>query len=180
MSHMDMPFLIHALSLTHTTHFTYRHDIYFKYQYDIQTSSADVGQNCILRLHFFKQHFTHRHNVHCAFTFHLRHIFQTYIALETDISNIHCTRRIFHIYISRLNMTYIPAVQCFAKMSNTMITYVSFFKTLCDIYFIFQTHCHVYFILHTCSISTGWRRPLGCLILVRHFPQKSPIISGLF
>ena len=28
--------------------------------------------------------------------------------------------------------------------------------------------------------STGWRRPKGCLILIRHFLQKSPIISGFF
>jgi len=31
-----------------------------------------------------------------------------------------------------------------------------------------------------CACITGWRRPIGCLILIRHFPQKSPVISGSF
>jgi len=29
-------------------------------------------------------------------------------------------------------------------------------------------------------VYTPWRRPIGCLICMVHFPQKSPVISGSF
>ena len=38
------------------------------------------------------------------------------------------------------------------------------------------THCNIH---NPNTLATGWRRPIGCLICIRHCPHKSPILVAL-
>ena len=45
------------------------------------------------------------------------------------------------------------------------------FSTICMEHIRIHTHTHTH---------TGWRRPIGCIICISQFPQKSSTISGSF
>jgi len=78
----------------------------------------------------------------------------------------------YHVYIYTIWLTIWYRYIC-----TLYSIYINIMKT--NLHIIYSYSIHKRTVHYTCS-RTGWQRPIGCLIIIGHLPQKSPIISVSF
>jgi len=89
-----------------------------------------------------------------------------------------CVQAHIHTYTSILIYTYMHIIGQFVdKESWCKASWGSSLHT--------RTHTHTHTHTHTITLDasmpcTGWWRRIACRIVISHFPQKSPMISGSF
>ena len=96
----------------------------------------------------------------------------TYSCTHVSRIDIHTYNRYTNIYTyicSQNRYTYIDQIY---KHMHVRIHLEQIYILRIDIQTYTRTHASV--------LDTGLRRPIGCLIFIGHFPQKSPIFSGFF